>query len=131
MQHAKQPGIGVSEFANIFDMAGPGASLTKQIATKSGLSQAELARRAGLPRSVVNAYLKGSREPGADALARLAAAGGFEWRLGRRKPPVDPERAGQILVQVLELAEALPFRPRSDRSYPSVAGRLAEREKGV
>lgn len=96
----------------------PGASLTDQVRAKSGLSQAELARRAGLPRSVVNAYLKGSREPGADALSRLAAAGGLELQLARRKPPVDAERAGRILVQVLELAEALPFRPRPELSYP-------------
>jgi len=102
-----------------------GALLAEQIRTQSGLSQAELARRAGLPRSVVNAYLKGSREPGADALARLAAAGGFELRLGRRKPPVDAERAGRILVQVLELAEALPFRPRAELDYPPLSHRLA------
>ena len=104
------------------------ARTVEHILSESGLSQAELARRAGMPRSVVNAYLKGTREPGADALARLAAAGGFELRLGRRKPPVDAERAGRILVQVLELAEALPFRPRTD-PLPSVAGSL--REKGV
>lgn len=104
----------------------PAAMLLTRIQDESGLSQAELARRAGLPRSVVNAYLKGSREPGADALARLAAAGGFELRLGRRKPPIDPERAGRILVQVLELAEVLPFRSRADR-LPSVADRLAAR----
>jgi len=80
---------------------------------------------------VVNAYLKGSREPGADTLARLAAAGGFELQLGRRKPPVDAERAGQILVQVLELAEALPFRPRPELDYPRLADRLAANGAGV
>ena len=106
----------------------PGASLTEQIRAKSGLSQAELGRRAGLPRSVVNAYLRGSREPGADALARLAAAGGFELRLGRRRPPVDAERAGRILVQVLELAEALPFRPRPELGYPRLSDRLGAKE---
>jgi transcriptional regulator with XRE-family HTH domain len=100
-------------------------SLVKEIQERSGLSQAELARRAGLPRSVVNAYLKGSREPGADALARLAAAGGFELRLGRRKPPVDAERAGKILVQVLELAESLPFKPKPEIGYPRLADRLS------
>jgi transcriptional regulator with XRE-family HTH domain len=89
------------------------------------LSQADLARRAGLPRSVVNAYLHGSREPGADALARLASAGGFELGLMRRKPPVDAERAGRILVQVLELAEALPFRPRPQLAYPRLEDRIA------
>ena len=102
-----------------------GASLVGQIRSQSGLSQAELARRAGLPRSVVNAYLRGTREPGADTLARLAAAGGFELRLERREPPVDAERAGRILVQVLELAEALPFRPRAELDFPKLADRLA------
>jgi transcriptional regulator with XRE-family HTH domain len=102
-----------------------GASKLRQILEESGLSQAELARRAGLPRSVVNAYLKGSREPGAEALARLAAAGGMELRLAPRRPPVDPDRASKILVQVLELAEALPFRPRAKLDYPSLPERLA------
>jgi len=106
-------------------------SLAKEIQERSGLSQAELARRAGLPRSVVNAYLKGSREPGVDALARLAAAGGFELRLGRRKPPVDAERAGKILVQVLELAEALPFKPRPEVGYPRLADRLSPKGAGA
>src|ERR1700761_7123528 len=91
---------------------GPGAELVSRIVERSGLSQAELARRAGLPRSVLNVYLKGRREPGADTLIRLAGAAGFDLGLEPRKPPVDPERASKILVQVLELAEALPFRPR-------------------
>jgi transcriptional regulator with XRE-family HTH domain len=86
--------------------------MVKEILRRSGLSQAELARRAGMPRSVVNVYLRGHREPGAGALERLAAAGGFRLELGERKPPVDAERAGRILVQVLELAEALPFSPK-------------------
>lgn len=101
------------------------AALIEEIQQKSGLSQAELARRAGLPRSVVNVYLRGKREPGADVLVRLATAGGLELGLSPRKPPVDPERAGKILVQVLELAEALPFRARPDLDYPKLADRLA------
>jgi hypothetical protein len=74
---------------------------------------------------VVNAYLRGNREPGVDALARLAAAGGFELDLLPRKAPVDAERASRILVQVLELAEALPFRPRAELGYPRLADRIA------
>lgn len=112
-------------------MPRPAASLVREIRERSGLSQAELARRSGLPRSVVNAYLKGSREPGADALARLAVAGGFELRLGRRRPPVDAERAGKILVQVLELAEALPFKPRPEVGYPRLADRFSPKGAGA
>jgi transcriptional regulator with XRE-family HTH domain len=103
------------------------ASLIAEIKRRSGLSQAELARRAGIPRSVLNVYLHGRREPGTDALMRIAAGGGFELELAERKGPVDPERAGQILVQVLDLAEALPFRPRSEIPLPSLADRLRER----
>lgn len=109
----------------------PAASLVDEIRDRSRFSQAELARRAGLPRSVVNAYLRGSREPGTDTLARLAAAGGFELGLVPRKPPVDPERASRILVQVLELAEALPFRPRPELGYPRLSDRIAQKGSAV
>jgi transcriptional regulator with XRE-family HTH domain len=104
--------------------AAPGASLVDEIRDRSGLSQAEIARRAGLPRSVVNVYIKGRREPGADTLARLAAAGGFELSLARRRPPVDVARASRILVQVLELAEALPYRPRAELGFPHLPDRV-------
>lgn len=103
--------------------------IASEILHRSGLTQAELARRAGMPRSVVNAYVRGKREPGADALARLAAAGGLEFKLERRKPPVDGARASKILVQVLELAEALPFRPRQELDYPRLADRLAKGDR--
>jgi transcriptional regulator with XRE-family HTH domain len=101
------------------------ASLIRDLLHRSGLSQAELARRAGIPRSVLNVYLRGRREPGTDILLRVAAAAGFDLEPSERKPPVDPERAGRILVQVLELAEALPFRPRAEMQYPKLADRLA------
>jgi transcriptional regulator with XRE-family HTH domain len=106
-------------------------SLIAEIQRRSGLSQAELARRAGIPRSVLNAYLRGGREPGADALLKIAAAGGMDLRLDHRRPPVDPDRASRILVQVLELAEALPFRPRAEMQFPPLAKRLAEKGMAV
>ena len=101
-------------------------SLIAEILRESGLSQAELARRAGIPRSVLSVYLHGRREPGADTMLRIAAAGGMDLRLSRRRPRVDAERAGHILVQVLELAEALPFRPRAEMQYPPLAERLGQ-----
>lgn len=108
----------------------PAAAVASEVIARSGLSQAELARRAALPRSVVNAYVRGSRVPGADALARLAMAGGFDLQLAPRRGPVDVDRAGKILVQVLELAEALPFRPRPELDYPRLPDRLRPRKSG-
>lgn len=102
------------------------ARLIADVLNRSGLTQAELARRAGLPRSVLNAYLKGTREPGAEAVLRIAAAGGVELEITERKPPVDPERASKILNQVLGLAEALPYRPRAEMAYPPLKDRLAK-----
>ncbi len=106
------------------------ASMVEQICRRSGLSQAELARRAGIPRSVLNVYLHGGREPSAGALVKIATAGGFDLELAERKPPVDPERAGRILVQVLELAEALPFRPRAEMQFPPLVDRLGGKRAG-
>ena len=102
------------------------AALIADVLDRSGLTQAELARRAGLPRSVLNAYLKGHREPGADALLRIAAAGGVRLGVEKRQPPVDPERASKILNQVLGLAEALPYRPRAEMAYPPLKDRIAK-----
>lgn len=102
------------------------ATLIADVLERSGLHQAELARRSGLPRSVLNAYLKGHREPGVDTLLRIAAAGGVELGVGERKPPVDPVRASRILNQVLGLAEALPYRPRAEMAYSPLKDRLAK-----
>jgi transcriptional regulator with XRE-family HTH domain len=103
-----------------------GSRLIARLVEDSALSQAELARRAGMPRSVLNVYLRGRREPGADALLRIAGAAGFDLEPRRREPPVDAERAGRILEQVLGLAEALPFRPRAEMRYPPLIERLGD-----
>lgn len=108
----------------------PTATLIASVLEQSGLNQSELARRAGIPRSVLSAYLNGHREPGAAALIRIAAAGGTELGVKQRKPPVDPERASKILNQVLGLAEALPYRPRSEMAYPPLKDRLAKAASG-
>lgn len=106
------------------------ADLIRGVLDQSGLTQAELARRAGLPRSVLNAYLRGRREPGADVLLRVVAAGGSKLQVEQRRPPVDAERASKILNQVLGLAEALPYRPRAEMAYPPLKDRLAKAASG-
>lgn len=97
-----------------------------QIRASARISQAELARRAGMPRSVINAYERGSRQPRADALSRIAAAAGMELRAVPR-PRVDFERAGRILAQVLDLAEALPQRRRGPLAFQGPESPAARR----
>src|SRR5271166_1500134 len=92
--------------------------LIGEIRRESGLSQAELARRSGMQRSVLSAYEHGHRQPAVAALARIAAAAGLELRMGPASDRADSERAGNILVQVLDLAEQIPYRPRHELAYP-------------
>ena len=113
---------------DLADHNSTGTALLHAVLERSGLSQAELARRAGIPRSVLNAYLRGAREPGAEAFLRLAAAGGFDVELSERTAPVDAKRAGEILVQVLGLADALPFRPRAEIQFPPLKHTLEARD---
>lgn len=84
------------------------------------ISQADLARLAGMPRSVVNVYERGRRDPGAAALERLLRAADMELAAAPRIPLPDPVRAGRILEQVLDLAEALPTRRRAASVSPVV-----------
>jgi transcriptional regulator with XRE-family HTH domain len=95
-----------------------GSELITQARRRSGLSQAELARRAEMARPIVNAYERGRREPSVAAAERLLAAAG--WRLviapALRFP--DPQRAARDLEAVLGLADAIPVRSRRGLEFP-------------
>jgi predicted nucleotidyltransferase/DNA-binding XRE family transcriptional regulator len=56
----------------------------------AGLSQVELARRAGVTQSVVSAYESGRRQPSLPMLARLVEAAGCQLEMTVR--PVGPQR---------------------------------------
>jgi transcriptional regulator with XRE-family HTH domain len=101
------------------------AELVREIRTSSGMRQAELARRAGMSRSVLCAYESGARQPGVDALARIASAAAMQLSLTPAVESVDAERAGRILEQVLALAEALPYKPKATLGYPRLRDRFA------
>ena len=68
------------------ELASAGA-LLRQARKRAGLSQVDLAARAGVTQSVISAYESGQRQPSLPALARLVSAAGFELTLGLRRPP--------------------------------------------
>ncbi len=68
----------------------PGA-LLRDARRRCGLTQAELARRAGVTQSVISAYESGAGQPSLPTLTRLVAATGLELAVGLRKPA--PARA--------------------------------------
>jgi transcriptional regulator with XRE-family HTH domain len=94
------------------------AELIARIRENSGFSQTELARRSGLDRSVLSAYENGRRQPSVAALVRIAAAAGMQLDLAASPGVAADEHSGRVLAQVLELAEALPYRPRDKLAYP-------------
>jgi predicted nucleotidyltransferase/DNA-binding XRE family transcriptional regulator len=64
-----------------------GAGLLREARRRSGLTQVELARRAGVTQSVISAYESGHRQPGLSTLAALVEATGFELDVQVRRPP--------------------------------------------
>lgn len=96
------------------------SSLIARLRTASGYSQAELARRSGIPRTAINAYERGHRIPTANTLARLAEACGYELDY-RPRPALDLQVNARALEQVLDLADLLPRRRRTKLTFPSLA----------
>jgi len=94
-----------------------GATLLTEARKRAGLTQAELARRAGTSQPVISAYEHGRRDPSITTLRRLVRATGADLELGIARPSAsdvppaadDTERAAR-LVDVLLLADAVPHR---------------------
>lgn len=94
------------------------AALLTEARRRAGMNQAQLARAAGVPRSLVSMYESGSREPGAAALERLLRAAGAELGLRRAVRALDDERSARVLAQVIEFAETFPYKSRGLRFPP-------------
>jgi transcriptional regulator with XRE-family HTH domain len=93
---------------------------------RAGLSQKQLADRAGTSQATVSDYERGMKEPSAATLDRLLSAAGARLRVEHGKRPVttfNEERlteAGETLRQVLDLASTLPFRRDPVLRYPRI-----------
>ena len=73
-------------------MTAAGAVLRKA-RRRTGLSQVELAMRAGVTQSVISAYESGHRQPAIPALAALVDAAGYELVVDVRR---QPRRLGRL-----------------------------------
>lgn len=86
------------------------AALLQLARLKAGLSQRELAERAGVPATMVSAYERGKRQPTLPTLLRLLKAAGFEMRM--HLEPYDPH--DDVLAD-LETRRTARERARRDR----------------
>ena len=98
------------------------ASLLREARTAAGLSQSELAQKAGVTQSVISVYESGLRQPSVPTLTALIAATGYELDLSIGKP-----RRG---VQLLTGPVGRRLRRRRSEVL-EVAGRHGVRVLGV
>lgn len=95
------------------------AALIRAVRRRCGLTQADLARRAGTSQPVVSAYERGHRDPTYNTLRRLVEASGERLFLdavvaqGELPPPADVHEHARRLLDALSLADAIPQRRRS------------------
>jgi len=94
------------------------AELIEEIARRSELKHSELARRAGIDRSVLSAYARGRRQPSVAALSRIARGAGLALAVAPAEGDQAMERQANVLEMVLDLAGSLPFRGRGELEYP-------------
>jgi transcriptional regulator with XRE-family HTH domain len=103
------------------------AEMLRAARREAGLSQAELAARAGTSQATVSAYESGRKEPSLATLSRLLAVTGSRLTVEPAPPPVREPSATQLresgrrLVEVLGLAEALPTRHRKMLRFPRLS----------
>jgi transcriptional regulator with XRE-family HTH domain len=92
--------------------------------TAAGLSQSELAERAGTSQATISAYENGTKQPSVSTLSRLLAATGSRLTVAPaaqalvEPSPKELKRTARALSDVLALAEALPVRHAPRLRYP-------------
>jgi transcriptional regulator with XRE-family HTH domain len=92
------------------------ARVIRDVRRRQGLTQAQLAQRAGTSQPVISAYEHGRRDPGYETLRKLVGAAGERLRVDAvaigsdLQPPTDVEEHARRLLDVLSLADAIPVR---------------------
>jgi len=99
--------------------AGQAGAIIRAVRRRRGLTQADLAHRAGTSQPVISAYEHGRRDPTLGTLRKLVEAGGERLQLdavapgSNLPPPADAGEHARRLLEVLTLADAIPARRRS------------------
>lgn len=96
--------------ARSYGVPSPAAALLQLARIKSGLSQAQLSKRAGVPATMISAYERDLRQPTVPTLMRLLKAAGFDLRM--HLVPNDPH--DEILAE-LDARRSVKERRRRDR----------------
>ena len=92
----------------------------------AGLSQSQLAERAGTSQAAISVYESGRKKPSVATLGRILEAAGARLAVEPTPPANRADRLtqnGRRLVDVLALAEALPSRHARNLRYPSLRPR--------
>jgi transcriptional regulator with XRE-family HTH domain len=102
------------------------ASAIRAARQRAGLTQRDLATLAGTSQATVSAYERGRKQPSVATLSRLLAAAGSRLAVEPAERPVIEVSESQLakaargLIDVLELAEALPTRHERRLRFPSL-----------
>jgi predicted nucleotidyltransferase/DNA-binding XRE family transcriptional regulator len=73
--------------ANVVNDRSTAGAVVRDARRRAGLSQVELAERAGVTQSVISAYESGHRQPSLPTLTALLEAAGFDLELNVRRQP--------------------------------------------
>ena len=88
--------------------------LIRMARRQAGLTQMELAERAGTSQAAISAYESGRRSPSVDTLVRILAATGLELRM--RLAPPDTHTSARSAAEALLPAGQLASRRERERS---------------
>ena len=105
------------------------ASTIRAARTRAGLSQKKLAARAGTSQATLSAYENRRKQPTVETFGRLLAGAASRLVVEPAERPVvqvseaQLERAGRALIDVLELAAALPTSHRRYLRFPRLIPR--------
>ena len=85
---APQSAYAIVYTARVVDRSSLAGNLLRLARVKAGLTQGELAERAGVAQSLISAYENGRRQPTVPTLSRLLEAAGFDLRMRLEEPDV-------------------------------------------